>query len=182
MSVVIFLLQAFWYIAPAGLANMMPVLMKPFAKSLAKPIDGGRTINGEPVFGTNKTWRGIIVAPLFGLLAFWLQRKLYVIPEMQTISLINYETAPLWWGAILGFGAILGDLVKSFFKRRFKVSPGKPWFPFDQIDYTIGAMIALAPFYFPGFDVAATVVGLGLGLHILVNIIGRLIRVRKSWI
>jgi CDP-2,3-bis-(O-geranylgeranyl)-sn-glycerol synthase len=30
--------------------------------------------------------------------------------------------------------------VKSFFKRRLGIAPGKPWIPADQLDYVVGAL------------------------------------------
>ena len=36
-----------------------------------------------------------------------------------------------------------GDSVKSFFKRRLKISPGQQWIPFDQLDFILGGLLAL---------------------------------------
>jgi CDP-2,3-bis-(O-geranylgeranyl)-sn-glycerol synthase len=47
---------------------------------------------------------------------------------------------------LFGFGAIAGDAIESFFKRQRNVAPGHSWFPFDQIDYVIGTIIAVSPF------------------------------------
>lgn len=38
-----------------------------------------------------------------------------------------------------------GDAAKSFFKRRVHVPPGKPWVPFDQLDFVIGVFALLTP-------------------------------------
>ena len=43
-------------------------------------------------------------------------------------------------------GALGGDAIESFFKRRVGIAPGHGWFPFDQTDYIIGAAIASIPF------------------------------------
>lgn len=182
MMVLLFVLKVIWFIAPAGIANMMPVFARPIFSSLAKPIDGNRKLGGEPIFGKNKTWRGLLVAVISGFLYFWLQVFLYQIDAIKEISIIDYNNAPLWWGAVMGFGAITGDLIKSFFKRRFKIPPGVSWFPLDQTDYTIGAILFLSPFFFPGWGIVAGVIGIGLVLHVLTNIIGHLVKLRKDWI
>jgi CDP-2,3-bis-(O-geranylgeranyl)-sn-glycerol synthase len=37
-----------------------------------------------------------------------------------------------------------GDAIKSFFKRRIGIAPGRPWVPADQLDFVIGALIPLS--------------------------------------
>ena len=34
-----------------------------------------------------------------------------------------------------------GDLAESFIKRRLDIKPGKPFIPWDQLDFVIGAII-----------------------------------------
>lgn len=48
-------------------------------------------------------------------------------------------------GLRLGFGAMAGDAVKSFFKRRLAIEPGRRWIPFDQIDFAVGALVLAGP-------------------------------------
>ena len=36
------------------------------------------------------------------------------------------------------FGALLGDIIESFFKRRIGKKRGEDWIPFDQIDFILG--------------------------------------------
>jgi CDP-2,3-bis-(O-geranylgeranyl)-sn-glycerol synthase len=94
-----------------------------------------------------------------------------------------------WWqvflfGAALGFMALVGDAVKSYFKRRRKIARGGSWFPFDQLDFVafglLGAWLAspLLPdgwvlhAIFLDWVVLATLVVLTPALHLLVNRIG----------
>jgi CDP-2,3-bis-(O-geranylgeranyl)-sn-glycerol synthase len=54
-----------------------------------------------------------------------------------------------WRGLVVGIaGAILGDAVKSFFKRRVGIPPGKPWIGPDEVDFYLGAT-AVAAFLVP---------------------------------
>lgn len=175
-----FLLQGVWFIVPAGIANMVPVLFSRTLKFLDVPVDGGRTFRGQRLFGDHKTWRGMILAPLFGLLTFLLQRYLSRFGFFSALSLFDYQNMSIWIGVLLGFGAIVGDLVKSFFKRRAKIAPGHSWFPFDQTDWIIGAFLFAAPLYFPGLRMLVVTFFSGIVLHILTNLIGYVLRIKKD--
>ena len=83
---------------------------------------------------------------------------------------------------MIGGGVIAGDLVKRFWKRRADVAPDRAWFPFDQIDYTIGALAALTPWAFPGWLVASGVVVVGLTLHLAAVALGLALGLRERWI
>jgi len=134
------IIQALWFFVPAYLANMMPVFVQklPF---LNKPVDFGRTLAGKRILGGHKTWRGLFFGTLAGFLVFELQRFLFSKGIMTGFALIDYSTAPLFLGALIGFGALVGDIVKSFFKRRVGVRPGGRWMPFDQIDFIAAALL-----------------------------------------
>ncbi len=41
-------------------------------------------------------------------------------------------------------------MVKSFFKRRLGIKPGTMFQPWDGIDYMVGSIIFLLPWYNPG--------------------------------
>lgn len=41
----------------------------------------------------------------------------------------------------LSFGAMLGDIVAAFFKRRMGLQRGAPLFIIDQLDFVVGAWI-----------------------------------------
>jgi CDP-2,3-bis-(O-geranylgeranyl)-sn-glycerol synthase len=65
-------------------------------------------------------------------------------------ALVDYSYWP-WLGLSFGVGAMTGDSVKSYFKRRRGVPPGAPWIPFDQLDFVLGALLFVAPFARPGW-------------------------------
>ena len=178
-----FVLQCLYFMLPAYLANMAPVFAQKLGvlKFLAKPIDGGRMLAGKPIFGEHKTWRGFAVGILVAAATVWLQRFLYSIPFFQKISLINY--LEMHWcllGFLFGFGALFGDLVKSFFKRRVGVAPGKPWIPFDQLDFVVGALVFIAPIYFPSWSAVIVILIFSPVLHIIVNNVGYFLRIKKT--
>ena len=40
----------------------------------------------------------------------------------------------------LCFGALMGDIIESFFKRRIGKKRGEDWIPFDQLDFILGVL------------------------------------------
>jgi CDP-2,3-bis-(O-geranylgeranyl)-sn-glycerol synthase len=48
------------------------------------------------------------------------------------------------WAALglrFGIGAMTGDSAKGLVKRRVGIATGKPWVPWDQLDFVLGALI-----------------------------------------
>ncbi len=167
----------FWLIALFGVANMAPVfcINIPFLKC---SVDCGKSWRGKRIFGENKTWRGILAATVLGFLFFIIQRQLFIESNFfLRVSLFDYQVVPWFYGFFIGLGAILGDLIKSFFKRRANLAPGHSWIPFDQIDYLIGGMIALEPFYRPDIFAFFLIILFGFVLHLFVKFIGYILKI-----
>lgn len=175
----LFIGQAIWYILPAGLANIAASLSR-FTKIPATPVDFGKTWRGKPIFGANKTWRGLAAGAIIGQAVYTVQIYLYRFDFFQHLSMLNYTKHLFFLGAMLGLGALLGDLVKSFFKRRAHIPSGKSWLPFDQIDYTIGAIGLSSFIYFPGWPKFFFLIVFGFVLHILFNLIAYMLRLQKN--
>lgn len=168
---------------PAYLANMAPVFAQKFGllKFMARPVDGGRTWRGKPVFGEHKTWRGFVAGVVAAIAVAWLQYFLYPIPVFKNLSLLNYSTENfLFLGFLMGLGSLFGDLIKSFFKRRVGIAPGKSWIPFDQIDFVVGALIFVSPIYFPSWPAVAVILIFSPVLHILANNLGYLLKIKNA--
>lgn len=129
---------AFWVFLPAGIANMSPILANyiPILNKWNTPVDLGITWRGQRLLGENKRWRGAVIGIVVGALVSAIQYT----PDIYYQASINSIGSALFSGALLGFGAILGDIVESFFKRRRGVKPGNSWFPFDQTDYIFGGL------------------------------------------
>ena len=179
--IILFIIKVAWYFLPIGIANMMPVIFRKWFNFLAIPLDGNKSFIGQPLFGSNKTLRGLLVAIMGGALTYIWQENAYNNSEFfRSISIIDYSILPIWVGSFMGLGAITGDLVKSFFKRRAHIPSGKSWFPRDQIDFTLGGMIFSFIFFIPSVPVFLGVILLGAILHIAVNTIGKTLGIRKS--
>lgn len=143
---------AFWFFGPAGLANVIAFgsgKIK-FLKPYNYPVDLGLRFRGKRVLGSHKTIRGFVFGTAFAIIGTFIQVFFYnTLAWQREVLPLNYnEVNPLLLGFLLGFGALLGDAIKSFFKRQMGIQPGRSWVPFDQIDYIIGG-IALSYLYVP---------------------------------
>ena len=125
-----------WFFLPAMIANMAPVIATRFnfTPILNKPLDAKLMWRGQRLFGSHKTIRGLIWGMVAGAIT--------AVIQYQITGSFGLATTALSVGALLGFGALTGDVVKSFFKRRWAIQPGSVWMPWDQIDFVIGAYVA----------------------------------------
>jgi CDP-2,3-bis-(O-geranylgeranyl)-sn-glycerol synthase len=177
------LLRAQWFLLPAGAANMAPVFAQKLLPSWNAPVDFHCTFRGKRLFGEHKTWRGMAAGVAAGTLTFLLQRALFIsFAAIRDLSVFDYTRHSVLLGAWLGLGALAGDLVKSAAKRQRNIPPGRPWIPFDQIDWLGGMLVfawialPLPPMLFVG------ALAVGLVLHIFVNAVGHAVRLRRTWI
>jgi CDP-2,3-bis-(O-geranylgeranyl)-sn-glycerol synthase len=139
--------QVLYLFVPAYVANMSPVLVQGHFAWLARPIDGGREWRGRRVLGDHKTWRGLVAGTLTGGVVYEIQRLVHGAGLGRDLALLDYDAWPVLGGVLMGFGALLGDAVKSFFKRQVGIAPGRSWLGFDQLDFYLGAWLVLAPLY-----------------------------------
>ncbi|MBD3202751.1 CDP-archaeol synthase [Candidatus Woesearchaeota archaeon] len=170
----LFTLKCLWYILPAYLANTAPVFAaKIFGERLSTPVDLGKTIKGNPLFGNNKTYRGIISGTVFGTIIAFLQQKVYSLDIIKFISLIDYNQSNIFlFGFLMGFGALSGDLIKSFFKRRLGIKSGNSWIFFDQTDFIFGGLLFSSIIYVPEFKYIAGILLITPFLKIAIDQIG----------
>ncbi len=136
------ILQALWLILPAYIANGSAVLV-----GGGKPVDFGKNWrDGKRILGDGKTWRGLFAGAFVGMTCGFglaVVAKYAAMSEFAFLGLSDFEGFPLMIIVIfsLCFGALLGDIVESFFKRRMGRERGQDWIPFDQLDFVVGALI-----------------------------------------
>jgi len=159
-------LHALWLFLPAYVANMAPVVAAKVLPRWNAPIDGGRVAkDGRRVLGAGKTWRGLVAgavlggavavglafwAPQWGVMRGWDDGASGAMPGCDA----DPACAPTAFGALragvfgalLGAAALVGDAVKSYFKRRLGKEGGAPWVPFDQLDFVVAGLAALVAF------------------------------------
>lgn len=135
---------------PAAIANVAPIFSAriPVLKRWNTPMDFGKEFRGRPLLGSHKTWRGLAVGILAATLVLWLQRSAADTAWTNALTAnVDYTALPvLILGPLFGLGALGGDAIESFFKRRRGTESGASWMPFDQLDYIIGAVLASLPF------------------------------------
>lgn len=179
------ILFALWFFAPAGIANSMPVFAARIRSldRLGKPIDGGYTYNGKRLLGANKTYRGFLAALLSGTAVAGLQIAVYNNSSwvFSIVNRIDYSNSSvLLLGGLLGAGAIIGDAVKSFFKRQVGVPAGKSWFPFDQTDYVIGGIVFSLAYVVLDLKIYLLILFFYLILHIATVYVGWRLKFRDD--
>jgi len=127
-------LWAVWIMLPAYIPNPVAALV-----GGGKPIDFGKCAkDGRRIFGDGKTWRGliggIIGGIIFGAFMMWVRWffNLDFLPEHTWITVI-----------FLSIGALLGDLIKSYFKRRLNKERGAKWPIADMYDMVVGSLVLM---------------------------------------
>jgi CDP-2,3-bis-(O-geranylgeranyl)-sn-glycerol synthase len=180
-------LAVLWVLLPAYIANAFATL----PKGRGPPMDFGRvwTRDGRRVLGPSKTWSGFLAAGFgampFGLLEAWLillaPPNLAIVPQFAPSVLAAVPVV-----AILTFGAMTGDALGSFLKRRLGRSSGARTILLDQLPFVL-VPIAIGLAVYPGLFVA-TFVSLPavlwllvytLGLHAAFNYVGYWVGLKK---
>jgi len=175
-SFLIALISALWIMLPAYVPNSAAAV---FGGGI--PIDGGRTHrDGRRLLGDGKTWRGFFLGVATGIVVGLLQIWVRQMAGWEVLPALTVQVVIL-----LATGALLGDLVKSYFKRRLGRERGAPWVIADQYDLVAGAFALVLIFDYPWFISTVTLPILVIILiitpilHKTVNVIGYLIRVKE---
>jgi len=135
------IIQALWLVIPAYIANGSALLV-----GGGKPIDFGKKWkDGRRVLGDGKTWRGLVTGAFLGMTGGFgiTVAAIYIAKsEFGFLGLNDFGRFPLMIPIITSvcFGALLGDILESFFKRRIGKKSGEDWIPFDQLDFILGAL------------------------------------------
>lgn len=180
-----FIISCLYFFLPAYFTNMTPPLAKKAGifKFLDRPVDFNKKSDGEPILGSHKTWRGVVLGITVGILTTYLQSWFYQFPLIQKISFFNYKKENmLVLGFLISGGAVFGDLIFAFLKRRLRLKPGARFLPFDQINYVIGAaiFILLTPFFEIDILVWPTLFIITFFLHIIVNRLGYYLKFHQA--
>ena len=123
-----------WIMMPAYLSNTFAVIT-----GGKYPIDQGKLhSDGNRILGDGKTWSGLIGGTIGGMLIGYLQINYGEIIIEALANTNNYD----FWGEnslliifLLSFGALLGDMTASFFKRRSKLNRGDKSPILDMFDF-----------------------------------------------
>ena len=175
------ILFTIWFFLPAAVANSTAVVAAklPLLKEMNYPMDFHRKFRGERILGSHKTIRGLISGIVTACLVVYLQKNVFV-EISNNFAEMNYENInTLLLGVLMGTGALLGDAVKSFFKRRRDIKPGGMWFPFDQIDYIFGSSIFTYLYIQLDWHYYLIYFIVGLAAHLVTNLTAYLLGIKE---
>lgn len=171
------LLRATWLVLPVALGGLghVAVLKTNLLSSLAIPIDNGARWRGQPVFGANKTWRGIalmtgLTALTSGTQATLARRNRWT----SALDVVQSARVDAWLaGALCGLTYCLAELPNSFVKRQVGIAPGgratragRLQYVADQADSVAGCLLALRLLYRAAAGELITAFVLGITIHI----------------
>lgn len=113
-------------LALLSVANTTPLIVKRvLGDRFAWPLDGGLAFfDGRPLFGRSKTLRGIVLAAL---------------ATGAAAPLLGLDMAI---GLVVGVGAMAGDLLSSFTKRRLALAPSSKATGLDQVPESLLPLLA----------------------------------------
>jgi len=157
-SALYWMLETIYIYLPAYIANATPVLL-----GGGPPIDGGRTwVDDQPLFGDHKTVRGTFSGIIVGIAVGILQ--------MQPLR-----------GVLLSVGAIGGDIVVSFIKRRIKLKPGAMFPIADQMGFIVFAVLLVSLVQpSPTWERAVAILIATLPIHYLTNVIAWALKLKRN--
>ncbi|MEM4255394.1 MAG: CDP-2,3-bis-(O-geranylgeranyl)-sn-glycerol synthase [Candidatus Norongarragalinales archaeon] len=159
---------------PAFISNGAPVVFGGGAT-----VDFGmKFFDGKRVFGDSKTVRGLVSGIVAGTLAGAIVALLF--PFMPWFSVEDKIILAFFASA----GAMAGDLLGSFVKRRLGLAPGSQYFLLDQLLFLVVALLFIAysqPVVFKllnGWDVLWLLV-LTYFLHLFFNWLAHKMQLKK---
>lgn len=146
--------SALWFILPAYVANATPVVL-----GGGRPIDAGRKFaDGHPIFGDGKTVQGFIAGLAAGTFVGLLQ-------GIAAGTLSHY----LALGFLLALGALLGDLLGSFIKRRLDIKRGGAAPGLDQLSFVVVALLVAGTLTLPSWEKILTIIIITPLIHLATN-------------
>jgi hypothetical protein len=140
------------------LANGTPVVAKKIlGNRFSRALDSGvRCRDGQPLFGTSKTIRGILLSVVATVIGAYLAG-------------LGSKT-----GALVGSSAMFGDLFSSFLKRRMKLPESSRAIGLDQVPESLFPLLACRrAFSLTILDTAVAVVTFFVGEILISRILYR---------
>ncbi len=173
------MLRSFIAFLPALVANSSPLILRNLLKNYEfTPIDFNKVLSdSERVLGSNKSWEGLAAGVCGGMLV-----------GTSYVFLLGSSTWIIY-SFLMSVGAMLGDLLNSFIKRRLKIKPGDPFIPLDQLTFLYGAYLLAMPvgnLYLGKMIKEVTLVDLAMAtylvmiLHPLTNLIAYILKLKSE--
>ena len=151
------------------------------------PIDFGKSdSNGNRWIGDGVTWRGVLAGTIIGMITGAVQGYFgpYLLSEFGQYIITPIITdvhSGIVIGFLLGFGALLGDALGSFLKRRLGIGRGKPAPILDQLDFIIVALILVSLVVEVNWLFIILALLMTLIIHLLTNTGAYLLGLKDVW-
>jgi CDP-2,3-bis-(O-geranylgeranyl)-sn-glycerol synthase len=172
-DIMVTIAAALWFIFPAYCANAAPVIF-----GGGQPMDfGKRFFDGKPLLGAHKTIRGFFAGLIVGTLVGLVQTLLYEQVLIQYSTQFSYS---ILLGFVLSLGALTGDIVESFVKRRLNRAPGSSLPVADQIDFILGAFLFSIPVSPPSLPAVLIILVVTVPIHFLTNLGAALLHMKNK--
>ena len=171
-----------YFILPAYFSNGAGLL---FGGGL--PVDFGKSDSkGVRWIGDGVTWRGLVAGTIIGIITGIAQGLLapYLLTNFGqyiTTPIITNVPEGILIGFLLGFGALLGDAMGSFLKRRLGIGRGKPAPLLDQLDFLIVALILVSFVVKLSWLSVILAIALTLIIHLITNTGAYLLGLKDVW-
>lgn len=187
ISVLVLSAYVIYFMLPAYIANVSALIF-----GGGKPLDFGRNFrDGRRIIGNGVTWKGTIIGTLIGTIIGIIQGSISayygnIFSLVPGIAIIQgpIPTSILQGalvGLFLGGGALIGDAVGSFIKRRIGIERGKPAPFLDQLDFVVGALVLASLIVFIPLNMIIIILIISIVLHLLTNMIAYLIGMKDVW-
>ena len=166
-KLLIFILGTVYFMLPAYVANLSGL-----AFGGGTPVDGG------------KNWsdgRRIIVGVVLGIIGTYYGDLSVLTGGVIDLPVYGSIFGGLILGFLMAFGALLGDAVGSFFKRRMGLESGQAAPFMDQLDFVLGALLLSLIVVRINLQLFITIVLLSLILHLGSNIVAYLFGIKDVW-
>ncbi|WP_405304306.1 CDP-2,3-bis-(O-geranylgeranyl)-sn-glycerol synthase [Methanobrevibacter sp.] len=151
------------------------------------PVDFGKSDKkGIRWIGDGVTWRGLIGGTVIGIITGIIQGFLAPIiianfGQLITTPIITDVSSGILIGFLLGFGALLGDALGSFLKRRIGIGRGNPAPLLDQLDFLIVALILVSFVVELSLSFVVIAIILTLIIHLMANTGAYLLGLKDVW-
>lgn len=181
------LAYAFYFMLPAYMANISAL-----AFGGGVPVDFKTNFtDGHRLLGDGVTWRGTIIGIIIGTCIAVIQGLIFMyygdfftlIPGWMTIEGIIPANFAGWilLGLSLSGGALIGDAVGSFIKRRINIKRGRPAPFLDQLDFAIGAILFASLVVIIPLNLILIIIISTAFFHVAANTIAYLLGLKDVW-
>ncbi|MCS7140229.1 MAG: CDP-2,3-bis-(O-geranylgeranyl)-sn-glycerol synthase [Candidatus Nezhaarchaeota archaeon] len=154
-------ISAIFFVLPAYIANATPLVLAKFIPK-RRPMDLGKYwIDGKRILGDNKSIEGFIAGVFAGLVTGFLLHT------------------PLK-GFLMGLGAMVGDALGSFIKRRLNIKQGESAPILDQFSFILVALLfSSSAGYIPRVEQLIIILIATPILHVSSNYVAYLLKMKS---